>query len=182
MLKGFKDFLMRGNVVELAVAVVIGSAFTNIVTAFTKNIINPLIASLGGSPEVGGLGVELRSGNHATFVDFGSVITAAINFLIIAAVVYFILIMPMNKLAELNARRKGITKTEAAATETELLAEIRDLLLEQQGVNTANTHETGINELNDNTTVDGQTAGSTSATSATAQSQSTAPSTGRHSK
>lgn len=137
MLQGFKEFLMRGNVVELAVAVVVGSAFTAIVTAFTDKIVNPIVAALGGSPEFG-LGFHLRQGNPATFVDIGAVITAAINFFIIAAVVYFILIMPMNKLAEMNARRKGISTEEAAATETELLAEIRDLLLEQKENGDAN--------------------------------------------
>lgn len=141
MLSGFKEFIMRGNVVELAVAVVMGTAFTAIVTAFTDGIVNPLIAALGGSPDVG-LGFFLKDGNHSTFMDFGAVITAAINFLIVAAVIYFILIMPMNKLAEMNAKRKGIAPEEAAATETELLAEIRDLLEAQTGVNRANTAAT----------------------------------------
>lgn len=132
MLEGFKKFIMRGNVMELAVAVIIGGAFTAIVTAFTSGIVEPLLAAVGGSPEFG-LGFHLREGNDATFVDIGAVLTAAVNFLIIAAVIYFIMIMPMNKLAELNARRKGIEPEEAAATETELLAEIRDLLVEQRG-------------------------------------------------
>ncbi|WP_034988152.1 large conductance mechanosensitive channel protein MscL [Corynebacterium jeikeium] len=132
MLEGFKKFIMRGNVMELAVAVIIGGAFTAIVTAFTSGIVEPLLAAVGGSPEFG-LGFHLREGNDATFVDIGAVLTAAVNFLIIAAVIYFIMIMPMNKLAEMNARRKGIEPEEAAATETELLAEIRDLLMEQRG-------------------------------------------------
>ena len=132
MLEGFKKFIMRGNVMELAVAVIIGGAFTAIVTAFTSGIVEPLLAAVGGSPEFG-LGFHLREGNDATFVDIGAVLTAAVNFLIIAAVIYFIMIMPMNKLAEMNARRKGIEPEEAAATETELLAEIRDLLAEQRG-------------------------------------------------
>ncbi|WP_293817848.1 large conductance mechanosensitive channel protein MscL [uncultured Corynebacterium sp.] len=132
MFEGFKKFIMRGNVMELAVAVIIGGAFTAIVTAFTSGIVEPLLAAVGGSPEFG-LGFHLREGNDATFVDIGAVLTAAVNFLIIAAVIYFIMIMPMNKLAELNARRKGIEPEEAAATETELLAEIRDLLVEQRG-------------------------------------------------
>ena len=132
MLEGFKKFIMRGNVMELAVAVIIGGAFTAIVTAFTSGIVEPLLAAVGGSPEFG-LGFHLREGNDATFVDIGAVLTAAVNFLIIAAVIYFIMIMPMNKLAEMNARRKGIEPEEAAATETELLAEIRDLLVEQRG-------------------------------------------------
>ena len=145
MLSGFKEFLMRGNVVELAVAVVVGSAFTAIVTAFTDKIVNPLVAALGGSPEFG-LGFHIREGNPATFVDFGAGITAAINFLIVAAVVYFILIMPMNKLAETNARRKGLSTEEAAATETELLAEIRDLLQQQNGVSTKKVDPSVVND------------------------------------
>lgn len=125
MLKGFKDFIMRGNVIELAVAVVMGSAFTAIVTAFTKGIVDPLLAAVGGSPEVG-LGFYLRQGNPATFINLGSIITAIINFLIVSAVIYFLMI------AEMNARRKGIAPEEAAATDVELLAEIRDLLREQR--------------------------------------------------
>ena len=125
MLKGFRDFILRGNVIELATAVIIGSAFTAIVTAITDNIINPLIAAVG-SPEVGGLGFRIRPEVEATFVDFGSVITAAINFLIVAAVVYFIIIMPMNKLNEL--RKRGAAEEDVPPTQEELLAEIRDLL------------------------------------------------------
>lgn len=132
MLEGFKKFIMRGNVIELAVAVIIGGAFTAIVTAFTSGIIEPLLAAVGGSPEFG-LGFHLREGNPATFVNIGGILTALFNFLIIAGVIYFLMIMPMNKLAEINARRKGIEPEEATATETELLAEIRDLLIEQRG-------------------------------------------------
>lgn len=131
MLKGFRDFILRGNVIELSVAVVIGSAFTAIVTAFSDNIINPLIAALGSGPDVSGLGFHLRPGNEATFIDFGAVITAAINFLIIAGVVYFILIVPMNKLNEMQAKRKGVEESEeeeAASLEANLLAEILEEL------------------------------------------------------
>ena len=132
MLKGFRDFILRGNVIELAVAVVIGTAFTAIVTAFSENIINPLIASVG-STEVEGLGFHIRAGNAATFVDFGAVITAAINFLIIAAIVYFVLVAPMNKLSETLAKRKGVEEDETPASiEAELITEIRDLLQEQK--------------------------------------------------
>lgn len=125
MLKGFRDFILRGNVIELATAVIIGGAFTAIVTAISDNIINPLIAAVG-SPEVGGLGFRIRPEVEATFVDFGSVITAAINFLIVAAVVYFVIIMPMNKLNEL--RKRGAAEEDVPPTQEELLAEIRDLL------------------------------------------------------
>lgn len=132
MLKGFRDFILRGNVIELAVAVVIGTAFTAIVTAFSENIINPLIASIG-STEVECLGFHIRAGNAATFVDFGAVITAAINFLIIAAIVYFVLVAPMNKLSETLAKRKRVEEDETPASiEAELLTEIRDLLQEQK--------------------------------------------------
>ena len=94
----------------------------------TRNV-DPLIAALGGS-DVSGLGFHVISGNPATFLDFGAVITAAINFLMIAAVVYFVIVMPMNKMKELQERRRGIEKEEEAPapTDVELLTEIRDLL------------------------------------------------------
>ena len=134
MLQGFKDFIMRGNVIELAVGVVIGAAFTAVVTAFSDNIINPLLAALGGV-DYSGLGFHVREGNDATFVDFGAVLTAIINFLLIAAVIYFLLVAPMNKLDEAQKRRKGIDPEEPTPTETELLTEIRDLLANQNPTN-----------------------------------------------
>ncbi|MDO4910590.1 MAG: large conductance mechanosensitive channel protein MscL [Corynebacterium sp.] len=137
MLKGFKDFILRGNVIDLAVAVVIGSAFTAIVTALTTNIINPLIARIGGSgPEMEGLGIQLGAeGQESTFMDFGALITAAINFLIIAAIVYFLFVAPMNaykKRAE--AKKAALEAAEAKEaekepTEVELLKDIRNLLI-----------------------------------------------------
>jgi len=129
VLKGFKDFLMRGNVIDLAVAVVIGAAFTAIVTAFTSNFINPIIALLGGS-NVEGLAVKLNESNDKTVMDFGAIITAVINFAIVAAVVYFILVLPMNKIKERRERGKEAGPSEP--TDTELLKEIRDLLAAQQ--------------------------------------------------
>src|SRR5680860_926784 len=89
MVKGFKDFILRGNVVDLAVAVVIGAAFATVITSFTAGVINPLIASAGGGDSPG-LGFFVREGNAATFVDFGGIITALINFVIVAAVIYFV--------------------------------------------------------------------------------------------
>ena len=129
MLKGFKDFIMRGNVIELATAVIIGSAFTAIVKSVTDSIIQPIINSLG-SAEVDGLGFQITD-NKNTLVDFGAVITAAINFLIIAAVVYFLIVMPLNKLTEAAKRRHGVDPEAPAPTSEELLAEIRDLLSNQ---------------------------------------------------
>ncbi|GAA1456168.1 large conductance mechanosensitive channel protein MscL [Williamsia maris] len=125
MLKGFKEFLLRGNVIDLAVAVVVGAAFSAIVTAFTGSIIQPLINSLGGTDAAQGLGFTIRDGNPSTFVDFGTLITAALNFLIIASVVYFVIVMPFEKLKALRAKAGDDA---AALTEAELLTEIRDLL------------------------------------------------------
>ena len=129
MLKGFKDFLMRGNVVELAVAVVIATAFTAVVTAFTSNIIQPLVATLGGG-NVNGLGFRIISGNPKTTVDIGAVITAGINFVMIAAVVYFVIVLPFQTI---QARRKrGEEAGPSEPTDVELLKEIRDLLAAQR--------------------------------------------------
>ncbi|MFC9517636.1 large conductance mechanosensitive channel protein MscL [Nocardiaceae bacterium NPDC056970] len=124
MLKGFKDFLLRGNVLDLAVAVVIGAAFTAIVTAFTGNIIEPLIAAIGGSDL--GWGKEIVEGNPSTFVNIGAVITAIINFVIIAAVVYFVLIVPANA----AKARFATVKEDKKASEADLLIQIRDILAE----------------------------------------------------
>ena len=126
MIQGFKNFIMRGNVVDLAVAVVVGAAFTALVTSFANNIINPLIAAVGGG-NVNGLGFQLVSGNPKTVIDFGAVITAFLNFLIIAAVVYFLVVAPMNLLAE-RRRRGEEPEPQAPAEDIVLLQEIRDLL------------------------------------------------------
>ena len=130
---------MRGNVIELAVGVVIGAAFTAVVTAFSDAIINPLLAALGGVDySDSGLGFFIREGKEATFVNFGAVLTAIINFLLIAAVVYFLLVAPMNKLDEAQKRHKGIDPEKPEPTDTELLTEIRDLLA---GQNPNNVHK-----------------------------------------
>ncbi|NMH98470.1 large conductance mechanosensitive channel protein MscL [Pseudonocardia sp. K10HN5] len=124
-LKGFKDFILRGNVVDLAVAVVIGAAFSTIVTSFTNKVIQPLVNSIT-PPTSPGLGIQLIGGKESTYIDFAAVITAALNFLIVAAVVYFVIVLPLNTL---KARRKrGEEPGPAEPTDVELLAEIRDLL------------------------------------------------------
>lgn len=130
MLKGFKDFIMRGNVVELAVAVVIGTALTAVVTAIVESVINPLIAAIGGMPDLTETWVVTL--NKAEF-HFGTVAGAILNFLVIAAAVYFIIILPMNKLAE--RRKKGEEPEPAAPGEDILLLqEIRDLLAARKDV------------------------------------------------
>ncbi|MEO6956218.1 MAG: large conductance mechanosensitive channel protein MscL [Antricoccus sp.] len=121
-MKGFKDFIMRGNVVDLAVAVVIGTAFTALVTSFTNSFINPLIGLIGGGGKVGGEFVV--NGQRFTY---GAFITAIITFTLIAAVVYFVIVMPMKKIQD--RRKAGIEEGPAQPTEIELLAQIRDSLL-----------------------------------------------------
>ncbi|MFI5591375.1 large-conductance mechanosensitive channel protein MscL [Amycolatopsis sp. NPDC051758] len=129
MFKGFKDFLMRGNVVDLAVAVVIGSAFTAIVTAFTNGLIKPLISTIGGTEAAKGLGYQIFANNDATFLDFGGVINAAINFILVAAVVYFVIVLPVKHVQE--RRKRGQEPGPSEPTDVELLIEIRDLLRAQ---------------------------------------------------
>ncbi|MCT2582958.1 large-conductance mechanosensitive channel protein MscL [Actinophytocola sp. S1-96] len=131
MLKGFKDFLMRGNVVDLAVAVVIGTAFTAIITSITEHLIQPLIAAIGGT-NVSGLSWTIVAGNEASRIDFAAVITAMLNFLIVAAVVYFLLVFPMKKVQE--RRKRGEEPGPSEPTDIELLTEIRDLLQQQSGL------------------------------------------------
>jgi large conductance mechanosensitive channel len=123
MIKGFKDFIMKGNVLDLAVAVVIGAAFTAIVTAVVTGFINPLIAAIFGKPNLDDVGNFVI--NDAQF-SIGIILTAIINFLIVAAAVYFVLIYPMQKLQE--RRRRGEEPGPSEATDVELLKEIRDLL------------------------------------------------------
>lgn len=130
VLKGFKDFLMRGNVIDLAVALIIGLAFTAIVTAFTDGLIKPLINAIGGSDAAQGLGFKILSDNPSTFMDFGSVINAVINFVIIAAVVYFVIVLPVQHIQE--RRKRGMEPGPSEPTDVELLTEIRDLLRQQQ--------------------------------------------------
>ena len=91
-MRGFKNFLMRGDVIVVAVGLVIALAFSGLITAFTTTIVNPLVQSVSGGKV--GLGVEIRSGNPKTYLDFGGLITAIINFVIFMAVVYFLIVVP----------------------------------------------------------------------------------------
>lgn len=131
MLNGFKDFVLRGNVIELAIAVVIGGAFTALVAALTENVVRPIIAAAGGTDSIG-LGFRVIPSNDATFVNIGAVITAAITFLITAAVVYFIFVAPMNRMNETMKRRLKADEPEEEPipVDTALLTEMRDLLRE----------------------------------------------------
>ena len=123
MLKGF---LLRGNVVELAVAVVIGAAFTALVTAFTDSFLTPLVGLVAGG---GGMGGTVTVDGQ-TFA-YGAFLSQVVTFVLTAAVVHVVVVVPLQRVAE--RRRRGAEAGPAAPTEVELLAEIRDLLRAQQG-------------------------------------------------
>jgi large conductance mechanosensitive channel len=127
MLTGFKNFIMRGNVIDLAVAVVIGAAFTGVVNAIVENIFNPLIGALF---QADSLDQSLILNIGSAEVKFGAVIGAILTFLIVAAVVYFVFVLPINTMKQhADARRKaGVVKDNAPVTEIDVLTECRDLL------------------------------------------------------
>lgn len=127
MLKGFKEFIARGNVVELAVGVIIGAAFKNIVDALVDGIINPLIAAVIGKPDFSDAFILTLNG---TDVKFGVLITAVINFLLMAFAIYLCIVVPMNKLAALRNAKEKAEKDAAPkiSDEVQLLTEIRDAL------------------------------------------------------
>jgi large conductance mechanosensitive channel len=125
MLKGFKEFLARGNIVDLSIAVVIGTAFTALVTKFTESIITPLISRIGaGGSEYGILRIGIGGGQA---IDLNILLSAAINFILVAAVVYFLVVVPYNRL-----RKKGEVE-QAQDTELAILTEIRNILAETNG-------------------------------------------------
>lgn len=113
MLKGFRDFILRGNVVDLAVAVVIGGAFGKIVDALVKDVITPFIGVFGGTPNFSGLAFSL---NKSKFM-VGDFLNALISFLIIAAVIYFFIVVPMNKLTSRIKKGEKVDPTEKTCPE-----------------------------------------------------------------
>ena len=126
MLKGFKEFLARGNIVDLSIAVVIGTAFTGLVTKFTDSVIQPLINRIGaGSESKYGI-LKIGIGGGQT-IDLNVLLSAAINFVLVAAVVYFLVVVPYNRL-----RKRGEVE-QAQDTELSLLTEIRDLMYDGNG-------------------------------------------------
>ena len=127
-MKGFKDFLLRGNVVDLAVALVLGAAFGAVINAFATDLIGGLIGAIGGSPDFGRAGFTANGSK----VVIGSTITALINFVIVAAAIYFIVIVPVQKLME--RRKVGLEpEVEGTPEDIALLQEIRDLLRTRNG-------------------------------------------------
>lgn len=126
MLKGFKEFLLRGNVIDLAVAVVIGAAFTAVVTSFTNAFLKPLLQLFSGGEDAVPPGTIPIT--DSVQLDYASFVNSIITFMITAGVVYFLVVFPMKWLQE---RRKKGKEDDIDPTDTELLTEIRDLLRAQ---------------------------------------------------
>ena len=127
-MKGFKEFILRGNVVDLAVAVVVGTAFTAVVTAFVRDILTPFIAAIAGKPNF----AQLRFTIHNSTFLYGDLVNYLITFLSVASVVYFLVVLPLNALAARRARGQ-VPADELPPTpeDVALLREIRDLLAHQ---------------------------------------------------
>ncbi|WP_461786541.1 large conductance mechanosensitive channel protein MscL [Prosthecobacter sp.] len=152
MLKEFKAFILKGNVIDLSTGVIIGAAFTGIVTSFTKGIVEPILALFGGGPspkltiplretaiQIAKLGADgkpmledgqpvMETVKKLIELDLGGIIGAVISFLITAAVVFFVIIKPMNKLISLTKKKEEQAPPVAPAPDIVLLTEIRDLL------------------------------------------------------
>jgi large conductance mechanosensitive channel len=124
VLRGFREFLLRGNVVDLAVAVIIGAAFGAVVTSFVEDVITPLIGAIGGQPDFSAIMLgPLKIGNF---------FNALISFLVIALVVYFMVVVPMNRIMERTRKQTEAGDPPAPTKEEVLLTEIRDLLRQQR--------------------------------------------------
>ncbi|MDR7186787.1 large conductance mechanosensitive channel [Microbacterium trichothecenolyticum] len=135
MIKGFKEFILRGNVIDLAVAVVIGAAFTAVVNAIVSSIINPLIALVWKPDADGTIGITVNGLWGPVTFPISDLINALIAFIAVAIVVYFVFVHPMNVLKERAAAKAGITPADEEPklpTEQEILVQIRDIL-EKQG-------------------------------------------------
>lgn len=139
-MSGFKKFLLRGNVIDLAVAVVIGAAFTAVVNSFVRGIVNPLVGAIGSknlddykSCLKGPCSTD-EAGNvtDGVYILWGSVLGSLLTFAITAAVVYFVFVLPINHILDRRARALGQARKEKL-TDNELLTQIRDLLAKQNG-------------------------------------------------
>lgn len=133
MLNEFKQFILKGNVIDLSTGVIIGAAFGSIVTAFTKGVIEPLLKAIGGNPNVS-LGIEIgefineKGEKTANMLDIGMIINAVIGFLITAAVIFFVIVKPANALMAKLKKDEAAAPPPAPAADIVLLTEIRDLL------------------------------------------------------
>jgi large conductance mechanosensitive channel len=120
MIKGFRDFLLRGNVVDLAVAVIIGAAFGAVVTSLVKDVITPIIGAIGGQPDFSAITLGP--------ILIGNFLNSLLSFVIIALVIYLVVVVPMNKIMERVQRKTEAGEPPAPTKEEVLLAEIRDVL------------------------------------------------------
>ncbi|MBD3942522.1 large conductance mechanosensitive channel protein MscL [Microbacterium sp. NEAU-LLC] len=133
MIKGFKEFIVRGNVIDLAVAVVIGAAFTAVVNAIVASVVNPIIALFWKPDEDGTIGFTVQGLWGPVTFPIQDLINAVIAFLAVAIVVYFVFVAPMNHFKERAAAKQGVPEEpEALPSEAELLVQIRDLLQKPQ--------------------------------------------------
>ena len=132
-MKGFREFVLRGNVVDLAVAVVIGAAFGAVVTSLVENLLTPLLAAIGGQPDFSAITFTI---NRSEF-GIGNFINGVISFLIIAGVIFFLIIKPMNTLMARASRKTTDAAPPAPTKEEVLLTEIRDALRALGGAQTA---------------------------------------------
>lgn len=132
MVKGFREFILRGNVIDLAVAVVIGTAFAAVVAAVVKGLVQPVVnVILGGGVNAGSVCLKSVNGKCTQALDFSLVVNALIIFLVTALVVYFVFVLPMNKWKERQAAKQEPTPD--VKTEIDLLQEIADELRAQRG-------------------------------------------------
>lgn len=131
MLKGFREFITRGNVVDLATAVVIGTAFTAVVTALVEGVLMPMVSALVGTPDFDDFAVVVLNG---TPIRFGVLLTALVNFLLIAGAVYFVIIAPMTRMVQARERRAKSAPEPVEDENILLLREIRDQLKAQTEV------------------------------------------------
>ncbi len=134
MLSEFKQFIFKGNVVDLSTGVLIGAAFGKIVSAFTDGIVNPVLKFFGGGPNVSGLAFkigEFKDDKGVVLpnnIDLGLIVNAAIGFLITAAVIFFVIVKPMNKAMALMNKPAPAAAPPEPPADVKLLTEIRDLL------------------------------------------------------
>lgn len=124
MLNGFKTFIMRGNVVDLAVGIAIGAAFATVISSLNEHLLTPLVAAIFGEPDFSTVGAFTIRG--AEFAP-GAFVTALLNFVLIAAAIYFVVVLPMNKMAQ--RRQQPGAGEPAGPTEIQLLQDIRDSLV-----------------------------------------------------
>lgn len=126
--QGFKEFISRGNAIDLAVGVVIGAAFATVVTAIQEHLIDPIISTIFGSSSMRDLWVITLSKEHKTKINVGELLDAGLQFILVAAAVYFVIVVPMNKLRSLRKTEEVVEEAAVPAQDIVLLQEIRDLL------------------------------------------------------